>query len=140
MRQQPTNMNIIEIDMRTGAPETVIAFRFESQSLPVSEQSLGPGFDLLAKPVFCWAASTVARLRAVPADQSQANALRAAIGQALQLKRIAVDRHHVSNRCADTARTWFGAEIVGLWRSVPGTASCEEEGERQSDEATHAAT
>ena len=133
-------MNIVEIDMRAGAPKAVIAFRFEGQRSPFSKQSFGPGFDLLAKLVFRRTARAIAGFRTVPADQSQANALCAAIGEALQFERVAIHRDHISDRGADTTRAGFGAEIVGLRRSIIGAASCEEEGDGQDRDDAHAAT
>lgn len=93
-------MCAIKIDMRAGSSEAIGAFRFEGQCLSVREQCLGPRLDLLAQRIFGSASGAVAGLRAIPADQAQANLA----VQTLQFKRIAIYGDHIPYRRADAPR------------------------------------
>ena len=139
LREQPTDMSAIEIDMRSCAPKPVISFRFEGQGLRVFEECSGPGFDLFAKGLLGGAFGAVARFRTVPANQAKPDPLRAAVGQALQLKRIAIDRHHIPHGRADTARSRTLAEIIGVRRQITLRASGGQ-GELESNQDAHRAT
>ncbi len=126
--QQPANMRAVQIDMRAGAPEPVCALGQEGQGLRIGEQGLGTGLDLLAELVFCGAGGAVAGLGTVPTDETQADALCPAIGQALQLERVPIDSQDIADRGTDAAIAARLAEIVWLGRQVTGAARGEDEG------------
>lgn len=132
-------MGAIEIDMRARTPEPVGAFRLECERSGFGEQLTRAGLDLLAERVFGRASGAVTGLRAVPADQAQANPFDPAFTKALQLERVPVDCHHVPDRRTDTARPRRFAEIVRLRREAGSAASGEHEQEGR-EKTAHSST
>ena len=99
-------MGAVQVDVGAGSAVLVSAFRFEGDGLAGLEQGFGAGLDLLAECVFGRTLRGIARFRAVPPDEAQADPLCPAIRQALQLKRIAIDGYNVTRRSTDAAGRW----------------------------------